>query len=110
MGETCILSSLPISLLLDKTAPNTDILSANCLFGWNSYTFTNSWEDLPVTYEKVRIQDANRLYRFLYILEKERCQLVEMAADQSDSIVGDAEFLTHLTGRLLEKGALTPLP
>jgi len=108
--EVCPLSNHPKQLLLSKLSLNTDILCANCLFGPRTNNLQSGWDGLPVIFDKVRISDFHRYNSFLDIFKKERCHIVEMKAEQSDLIVGDSEFITHLTGRLLDRYSLSTLP
>ena len=73
--------------------------------------FAASWDNRPVIYDKVRISNFGRLESFLKIFEDARCRLVEMSSEQHDGTVADAEFVTHLIGRLLsDKQMLPPTP
>jgi prephenate dehydrogenase len=64
----------------------------------------------PMVYEKVRISDIRRCEAFLNIFGEARCQMVEMTAEQHDASTADAEFVTHLTGRLLDHDLLPATP
>jgi len=122
--ETCVLNSHPKSILLKAFGnhPEIDILSTHPMVGPSSlgsedpYTSstgssTSSWDGRPFVYEKVRIADMQRCGKFLDIFQEARCQLVEMTAEQHDATVADAEFVAHLTGRLLlDKQLLPPTP
>ena len=95
--------------------PNIDILASHPMFGTggtegNPYT-DSSWDGRPMIYEKVRVLDVPRCENFLRIFQDARCQLVEMNSEQHDATVANAEFVTHLTGRLLvDKQLLPPTP
>ncbi len=69
-----------------------------------------NWDGLPFVYERVRVSDTNRADCFLSIFESARCQMVEMTAEDHDTYVADAEFVTHLTGRLLDRNLLPVTP
>jgi prephenate dehydrogenase len=72
---------------------------------------TPSWDGRPLIYEKVRVANIPRCEHFLKIFEEARCQMVEMSAEQHDATIADAEFVTHLMGRLLvDKQLLPPTP
>jgi len=111
--EVCPLSSHPKSVLLRHFGSEVDILSTHPMFGPTSsedpYS-SPSWDGRPMVYEKVRIMDAKRCDDFLSIFEDARCQLIEMTAEQHDASTADAEFVTHLTGRLLDRQLLPPTP
>lgn len=116
--ETCVLNSHPKAIMLRAFGkiPDIDILSTHPMVGQMSaagedpYT-ESSWEGRPMVYEKVRIVDFARCEAFLQVFEQARCQMVEMSAEQHDESIADAEFVTHLTGRLLvDKQLLPPTP
>jgi prephenate dehydratase/prephenate dehydrogenase len=68
------------------------------------------WEGRPMVYERARISNMQRCDRYLKIFEKARCQVVEMMSDQHDATTADAEFVTHMVGRLLDQDMLPPTP
>ena len=115
--ETCVLKSHPKQVLLEAYGnhPEIDILSthpmvSSVLTEENPYT-SSEWDGRPLVYEKVRIADGRRCEKFLRIFQDARCQMVEMSAEQHDVSIADAEFVTHLTGRLLmDKQLLPPTP
>jgi len=96
--------------------PEIDILTSHPMFGTSGTTeespyALSSWDGRPMVYEKVRISNVPRCESFLKIFEDARCQMVEMNSEQHDASVADAEFVTHLTGRLLvDKQLLPPTP
>jgi len=102
--EVCPLSSLPKQILLQYLGPDVDIISSTPMIG------NKGWDGQPLIYEKVRISDDRRAVRFLSIFERARCQMVEMTAEQQDAHTADAEFVTHLTGRLLHGKILPATP
>jgi prephenate dehydratase/prephenate dehydrogenase len=117
--ETCVLNAHPKAVLLKAFGdyPEIDILSTHPMLGplrsgvgGDPYS-SSSWDGRPVVYEKVRISNMARCEKFLKIFEEARCQLVEMDAALHDATVADAEFVTHLAGRLLvDKHMLPPSP
>jgi len=108
--EVCPLSVHPKQVLLQNTNPTVDIISSNPLFGPSNSDDATSWDNRPMIYEKVRISNQKRAEDFLHIFEKARCQMVQMTAEQQDAHTADAEFVTHLTGRLLDQKMLPPTP
>jgi prephenate dehydrogenase len=125
--EMCVLNSHPKSVLLRAFGdiPDIDLVSSHPMFGpilfadadENPYTATlsstasGSWDGRPLVYEKVRVSNVPRFQKFLKVFEAARCRLVEMTAEQHDASIADAEFVTHLTGRLLvDKQLLPPTP
>ena len=101
---------------------NVDLLCSHLILGpayaagdTNDDDSANSlpsvWDGRPMVYEKVRVSDIGRCEKYLRIFEDAQCQLVEMSAEQHDASVADAEFVTHLAGRLLyDKDMLPPTP
>jgi arogenate dehydrogenase (NADP+) len=111
--EACPLNVYPRTVLTRVLPPDADILCTNPMFG--PAITDNKPNDLPLdglpfVYEKVRIADTSRADCFLSIFERARCQMVEMSAEDHDAYVADAEFVTHLTGRLLDKNLLSVTP
>mmetsp|Transcript_10761 Transcript_10761/g.16243 ORF Transcript_10761/g.16243 Transcript_10761/m.16243 type:complete len:184 (+) Transcript_10761:2149-2700(+) len=81
------------------------------MFGPSSASADNSWDGQPFIFDKVRVSDERRSDAFLRVFERARCQMVQMTSEQQDAHTADAEFVTHLAGRLLGYGkALPPTP
>mmetsp|Transcript_61913 Transcript_61913/g.72385 ORF Transcript_61913/g.72385 Transcript_61913/m.72385 type:complete len:726 (+) Transcript_61913:164-2341(+) len=106
--EVCPMSSHPKSILMKYLPPDADIICSNPMFGPTSSS--SSWDGLPFVYEKARVADNRRAEQFLSIFSNARCKMVELSAEQHDSSTADAEFITHLTGRLLDCDLLPPTP
>jgi prephenate dehydrogenase len=68
----------------------------------------NSCEGQPMVYDKVRVRDERRADAYLNVFERARCQMVKMTAEQQDAHMADAEFVTHLAGRILGSGKMLP--
>ena len=111
--EACPLNVYPRTVLSRVLPSDADILCTNPMFGpaiTDNKPTDLSLDGLPFVYEKVRIADTRRVDCFLSIFERARCQMVEMSAEDHDAYVADAEFVTHLTGRLLDKNLLSATP
>ncbi len=117
------LNAHPKNVLLKAFAnhPDVDILVTNPMFGPTSKevsgesvvtaaAMSNLWDGRPMAYERVRIINMQRCERYLEIFEEARCQVVEMESDQHDTSTADAEFVTHMVGRLLDHKLLPPTP
>lgn len=112
----------PKNVLLKAFAdqPDVDILVTNPMLGPSSRELNGEptsaaamaslWDGRPVVYERVRVSNMRRCEKFLNIFEEARCQILEMDSDQHDSSTADAEFVTHLLGRLLDHNLLPPTP
>jgi prephenate dehydrogenase len=126
--DVCPLNAHPKEVMLRVfgNRPDIDILCSHPMFGpverltgkvpisgndvGDPYA-SSYWDGRPMVYEKVRISDVQRCEKYLKIFEEARCRMVEMSAEQHDSSIADAEFVTHLTGRLLvDKELLPPSP
>lgn len=105
--DVCSLSVHPKSTLLQTVPKDTDIICSNPMFGPTS-TNADSWDSQPYIFEKVRIADERRADAYLKVFERARCQMVQMTSEQQDAHTADAEFVTHLAGRLLGYGKLLP--
>ena len=88
--------------------PDCDILCTHPMFGPESGRF--GWQGLPFLYEKTRVTDVDRCDRFLQLWEAERCKMIEMSCEQHDEYAANSQFITHLTGRILDKQNLAPTP
>jgi prephenate dehydrogenase len=99
--DICPLNAYPRTLLTRMLPQETDILCTNPMFGPGL-----PLDGVPFVYEKVRISDSRRANCFLSTFERARCQMIEMACEDHDDYVADAEFVTHLTGRLLNRNLL----
>lgn len=103
--EVCPLNVYPRTVLSRMLPPDADILCTNPMFGPGL-----PLDGVPFVYEKVRVSDDRRANCFLSTFERARCQMVEMSAEDHDAYVADAEFVTHLTGRLLDRNLLPVSP
>jgi arogenate dehydrogenase (NADP+), plant len=94
--------------------PDIDILCTNPMFGPSTGSRntddTGGLDGRSMVYEKVRVNNVPRCDKFLGIFEQARCNLVEMDSAQHDATTADAEFVTHLVGRLLDQKLLPPTP
>jgi prephenate dehydratase/prephenate dehydrogenase len=131
------LNQYPKTVLLQAlgSQPDIDVLVTNPLFGPTSRGLgqavdggtagvvllpsnaeslaeaTNSlWDGRPMVYERARVTNIPRCDRYLKIFEKARCQVIEMSSAQHDATTADAEFITHMVGRLLDQDLLPPTP
>jgi len=87
----------------------------------SSSTANSIWEGRQMIYERARVADIPRCDKYLKIFENARCEIIEEGGgiatptDRSgsthDVTIGDAEFVTHMIGRLLDDPELlTPTP
>jgi arogenate dehydrogenase (NADP+) len=112
------LNGHPKNVLLKAFADqmDVDILVTNPMLGPSSRETTsaaamaNAWDGRPMTYERVRISNMLRCEKYLKIFKEARCQILEVDSDQHDTSTADAEFITHLVGRLLDRNLLPPTP
>lgn len=116
------LNAHPKSVLLKAFSnhPDVDILVTNPMFGptskeingesMSAATMSDLWDGRPMAYERVRISNMQRCERYLDIFEEARCQVLEIESDQHDTSTADAEFVTHMVGRLLDRKLLPPTP
>jgi prephenate dehydrogenase len=119
--DVCPLNLEPRNVMLKAftDVPDIDILVTNPMFGAYSpngqeaptaNAMAGIWDGRPMVYERVRVSNMQRCDRYLKIFEEARCQVIEMASDQHDASTADAEFVTHLIGRLLDRKLLPPTP
>ena len=132
--DTSPFNDRPKSIMLEAFAnyPDIDVLVTNPMLGMlppevdptqsnsrnNGATVmttvsSNSasiWEGRPMVFERARVADVQRCDRYLEIFENARCEVIEEMATGHDSTVTDAQFMTHLIGRLLDQDLLPPTP
>lgn len=89
-----------------------DILCTHPMFGPESGK--DGWTGLPFVYDKVRIgteeSRVSRCEKFLDIFAKEGCVMTEMSCAEHDRHAAGSQFITHTTGRILEKLKLESTP
>ncbi|XP_010557617.1 PREDICTED: arogenate dehydrogenase 1, chloroplastic [Tarenaya hassleriana] len=102
----------PRNLFLRILPPDFDILCTHPMFGPESGK--NGWNGLSFVFDKVRIgrdtRRASRCDRFLDIFAREGCRMVEMSCAEHDWHAAGSQFITHTTGRVLEKLKLESTP
>ena len=102
----------PRNLFLQHLPPYFDVLCTHPMFGPESGK--NGWKDLPFVFDKVRIgSEESRISRcaqFLDIFASEGCRMVEMSCADHDWHAAGSQFITHTTGRVLEKLGLETTP
>lgn len=111
-------NSYPRGVLLKTFAdqPDVDILVTNPMLGpkpqlgSNENMSSNMWDGRPMAYDRVRISNVQRCERYLQIFQDARCQVLEIDSKQHDESIAQAEFVTHMIGRLLNNGLLPPTP
>ena len=69
------------------------------MFGPDSAS--DNWKDKKFIYEKFKIENTNRLEKFLNIFKIEGCEMIEMSCEEHDKLSAESQFITHLTGRIL---------
>ena len=129
------LNDHPKSILLEAFAnyPDIDVLVTNPLLGNlpreedqpKSKVRTNNgatvmkkdpvvpsglWEGRQMVFERARVANVPRCDKYLGIFENARCEVVEEIASDHDATISNAQFVTHLIGRLLDQDLLAPTP
>lgn len=98
-AKTTLLSLLPESC---------DILCTHPMFGPQSGK--HGWTGLPFVFERVRLNNARRCEDFLKWWERQGCRMVDMTCELHDEVSAGSQFVTHLTGRILERLSLRTTP
>ena len=96
----------PKNILLN--IPNVDILCTHPMFGPDSAA--DGWKDKKFIYEKVRITNQLICNKFLKIFKDEGCKMIEMTCEEHDRNTAESQFITHLTGRILDQVNLSSNP
>lgn len=90
----------PKNILLSLDS-NCDLLCTHPMFGPDSAK--DSWKDLPFVYEKVRISNLDRCNVMIDFFANKECKILEMSSDEHDKLAANSQFITHLTGRILNE-------
>lgn len=98
----------PKDLMLEHLPPEADVLCTHPMFGPESGRL--GWQGLPMVYERVRVANHERSERFLALFERERCRMIEMQSELHDEYAVNAQFMTHLIGRVLGAQGLEKTP
>jgi len=98
-AKTTMLALLPESC---------DILCTHPMFGPQSGK--HGWGGLPFVFERVRLRDARRCEDFLKWWSEQGCRMIDMRCELHDECAAGSQFLTHFTGRVLERLGLQTTP
>lgn len=94
-----------LAALLPETC---DILCTHPMFGPQSGK--HGWSGLPFVFERVRLNNARRCEEFLKWWTSQGCRMVDMTCELHDEVAAGSQFVTHFTGRVLERLALSSGP
>ncbi len=88
---------------------NKNLIFTHPMFGPDSAK--NSWKNLNFVYEKYNIDKNVVATKFLNFWKYMECNMIEMSCEKHDKFTANSQFLTHLTGRILDysKIKLTPV-
>ena len=96
------------SKILKKYIPNdADLLLTHPMFGPDSAK--HSWENKTFVYYPVRIKNQERFNKF-FIFWFKKCNPLILSPNIHDKYSANSQFITHLTGRILENINLTKTP
>lgn len=98
----------PKQILLDILPSEVDILCTHPMFGPESGKY--SWRNLPMMFDRVRVTRPDVCDTFLSIFEREHCRMIEMTCEKHDEYAASSQFITHLTGRMLDRLTLSATP
>jgi len=85
-----------------------DILCTHPMFGPESGK--HGWSGLPFVFDRVRLRDARRCEDFVKWWSNQGCRMVDMTCELHDEVAASSQFVTHFTGRILERLNLRTTP
>ena len=91
----------PYKILTQLLPESADILLTHPMFGPDSAKIT--WNNKKFIYYNVRITDNKRLNNFLNFWSFNNCDMISLSPDWHDQYAANSQFLTHLTGRILNE-------
>ncbi|KAL3945063.1 MAG: hypothetical protein SGBAC_000854 [Bacillariaceae sp.] len=103
--------SKKILLKAYREFPDIDILVYNLLgrtSGDPTAEAADLWGDRMMIIEDSRVQDNMRVERYLQIFKDARCVVYGVDSDTHDATIANSEFVSHMTGRLLDRNVLPP--
>lgn len=106
----CPLLTPSKKVLLNNLSFNNDVICAHPMLGETKIGEKDDWRGCSLVYESVRVRDPQRAERFLSLFSSACCRMVEMSAEMHDDYTSSAQFVTLLTGRLLQKQGLKRSP
>uniref|UniRef100_A0A0G4F7H1 Prephenate dehydratase domain-containing protein n=1 Tax=Chromera velia CCMP2878 TaxID=1169474 RepID=A0A0G4F7H1_9ALVE len=120
--EVLSVKEWPKKVLMKLLPSSTPIVCTHPMFGPESGR--HGWGGLPFVFEVVRrpvgetAGDRNGAFggsgdlcrHFLELFSSAGCRMIEMSAELHDAYAGRSQFVTHLTGRVLDRQRLTPTP
>ena len=100
--------SYPKEILLGLKS-NCDILCTHPMFGPDSAK--DSWKNLPFVFEKVRLnQHYDKAEKIINFFRNKECKIVEITSEEHDKMAANTQFITHLTGRILNEIKIESTP
>lgn len=88
---------------------NENLILTHPMFGPDSAK--NGWKGLNFVYEKYNINNKIIFNKFINFWKYMECNMIEMTCNDHDKYTANSQFITHLTGRILNefKIKLTPV-
>lgn len=108
VADVCSVKAHPKTTMLGLLPGTCDLLCTHPMFGPQSAL--HGWTNMPFVYERVRCQDAGKCDEFLKWWEEQGCRMVAMSCEEHDEISAGSQFVTHFTGRVLDKLQLQTTP
>lgn len=88
--------------ILSKSFPDNNLLLTHPMFGPDSASSVNGWNNKNFVYWSVNTEDNKLTDLFLEFWKVQGCNMIEMAPEEHDKLTANSQFLTHFIGRTLE--------
>ena len=88
--------------VLSKLLPKNNLLLTHPMFGPDSASSINGWNNKNFVFWKKEIKKSNLIDIFLDFWKYQGCNMIEMSPEEHDRLTANSQFLTHFIGRTLE--------
>jgi len=99
--DVCSVKLHAKNTMLGILPESCDILCTHPMFGPESGK--DGWQGLSFVYERVRCRDAPRCEEFIRWWSDQGCRMVDMTCELHDQLAAGSQFVTHFTGRVLDR-------
>merc|ERR1712154_447699 len=106
--DVCSVKVHAKNTMLTLLPESCDILCTHPMFGPESGK--HGWDGLAFVFERVRCSDVSKCEEFLGWCGDQGCRMVDMTCEVHDEWAARSQFVTHFTGRVLDRLGLQSTP
>merc|ERR1719468_1186463 len=106
--DVCSVKVHAKTTMLGLLPENCDILCTHPMFGPESGK--NGWGGLNFVYERVRCKAKEKTEDHLRWWGQQGCRMLDMTCELHDELAAGSQFVTHFTGRMLDRIGMRSTP